>query len=75
MQACKLCADVGADFVMTSTGLLNVDESVQRIRLIRNAMASSVSLAVSGGETKQKQAKALIEAGADRLGISVGVKL
>lgn len=71
--ACKLCADAGADFVKTSTGLAPAGSKVEHVRIMKNTLPSSVSIKASGGIKTAEQAKSLIEAGASRIGTSSGV--
>lgn len=73
--ACKLCADAGADFVKTSTGFAAAGATVDHIKLMRSVLPADVRIKASGGIKTREQAIALIEAGADRIGTSSGVKL
>ncbi len=75
VEASKLCADAGADFVKTSTGFAPVGAKVEHIKLMRGAVPSSVGIKASGGIKTLDQAIQLIEAGADRLGTSSGISL
>ena len=71
VQAARLCADAGVDFVKTSTGFApdgNVKE--HHIKLLREVLPSSVGIKASGGIKTREQAVSLINAGADRLGTS-----
>jgi deoxyribose-phosphate aldolase len=72
VEACKLCADAGADFVKTSTGLAPAGAKVEHIRLMRSILPGEVRIKASGGIKTREQAIALIEAGADRIGTSSG---
>lgn len=75
VEACKLCADAGADFVKTSTGFAPAGAKVEHIRLMRSVLPTEVGIKASGGIKKREQAIALLEAGADRLGTSSGLAL
>ncbi|MBX2967453.1 MAG: deoxyribose-phosphate aldolase [Cyclobacteriaceae bacterium] len=75
VQACKLCADAGADFVKTSTGFAPSGAKVEHIALMRSALPAEVSIKASGGIKTKEQALQLIKAGADRLGTSSGVSI
>lgn len=75
VQACKLCADAGADFVKTSTGFAPSGATVAHVALMRSVLTPTVGIKASGGIKTKEQARALIEAGADRLGTSSGVAL
>lgn len=75
VEACKLCADAGADFVKTSTGFAPAGAKVEHIKLMRSVLPREVGIKASGGIKTREQAIALIEAGADRIGTSSGVSL
>ncbi|HNV29894.1 MAG TPA: deoxyribose-phosphate aldolase [Cyclobacteriaceae bacterium] len=75
VEASKLCADAGADFVKTSTGFAPAGANVEHIKLMRGAVPASVGIKASGGIKTLDQAIQLIEAGADRLGTSSGISL
>jgi deoxyribose-phosphate aldolase len=74
-EACKLCADSGADFVKTSTGFAPAGAKVEHIEIMRSSLPASVGIKASGGIKSFEQAVALIKAGADRIGTSNGVKI
>jgi deoxyribose-phosphate aldolase len=75
VEACKLCADAGADFVKTSTGLAPAGAKVEHIKLMRRVLPAEVRIKASGGIKTREQAVALLQAGADRIGTSSGVTL
>lgn len=72
-EACKLCADAGADFVKTSTGFAPSGASVDQIRLMRCVLPSTVGINAFGGIKTNEQALQLVQAGADRIGTSCAV--
>ena len=74
-KACKICADAGADFVKTSTGFAPEGATLENILLMRSVLPKNVGIKASGGIKNYLQAKALIEAGADRIGTSSGVEI
>lgn len=75
VQASKICADAGADFIKTSTGFASSGAKVEHIRLIRNAVPDEVGIKASGGIKTREQAISMIEAGASRLGTSSGIAI
>lgn len=75
VQACKLCADAGADFVKTSTGFGPGGAKVEHIRLMRKNLPPQVGIKASGGIRTRLQAEEMIAAGADRLGTSSGIAI
>lgn len=75
IQACEICRDAGVDYVKTSTGFAPEGAKVEHIALMRANLPSNVGIKASGGIKNYAQAKALIEAGADRIGTSSGVQI
>jgi deoxyribose-phosphate aldolase len=73
IEACKLCADAGADFVKTSTGFAPSGAKVEHIQLMKKSVPLGVGIKASGGIKTREQTIQLIEAGADRIGTSSGV--
>jgi deoxyribose-phosphate aldolase len=74
-SACKICADAGADFVKTSTGFAGEGAKEEHIKRMRSVLPKNVGIKASGGIKTYEQALRLIEAGADRIGTSSGVKI
>lgn len=74
-EACKLCADAGADFVKTSTGFASAGAKVEHVKLMRSVLPKHVGIKASGGIKTSEQARAMIDAGAERLGTSSGIKI
>ena len=75
IQCCNLYAKAGVDFVKTSTGYAEKGASVEDVQLIRSHLPSTVRVKASGGIRTYEFAKALVEAGADRLGCSASVAI
>lgn len=75
IRATRLCQDAGTDFVKTSTGYAPGGATVEHIRLIRANLHETVGVKASGGIRNLETALAMIEAGADRLGVSAGVEI
>jgi len=75
IDACKICADAGADFVKTSTGFAPQGAKVEHIKLMRSVLPEHVGIKASGGIKTYEQALELIEAGADRIGTSSGPEI
>jgi len=73
--ACKLSKDAGAHFVKTSTGFSKGGATAEHIRLMRNAVGSDMGVKASGGVRDLATAKAMIEAGANRIGASSSVDI
>lgn len=75
IDACKLCADAGVDFVKTSTGFAPTGAKVEHVKLMRKILPEHVGIKASGGIKTLEQARAMVDAGADRLGTSSGIKI
>ncbi len=72
-KACKVCVSAGADFVKTSTGFSTAGANVEDVRLMRETVGPDIGVKASGGVRDYATAKAMIEAGANRLGTSSGL--
>lgn len=75
--SCLLCKAAGADFVKTSTGFAASGATVEDVRLMRAVVGpiSSMGVKAAGGIRTLKDARAMLEAGANRLGASASVKI
>ncbi len=74
-RVCKICAEVGADFVKTSTGFSDGGATTQDVALMAASAGSKVKVKASGGIRTREDALKMIEAGASRLGTSSGIKI
>ena len=74
-KACRLAQEAGAAFVKTSTGFSTAGASVEDIILMRNVVGKNMGVKASGGVRNAQQAKAMIAAGASRIGTSSGIKI
>ncbi|MBO4879727.1 MAG: deoxyribose-phosphate aldolase [Clostridia bacterium] len=75
VRACECAMRAGADFVKTSTGFSTGGANVHDVELMRSVVGDKLGVKASGGVRTPEDAKAFIEAGANRLGTSNGVKL
>lgn len=74
-KACKLCADAGADFVKTSTGFAPAGAKEEHITIMKKTLPPEVGIKASGGIKTYEQARAMITAGASRIGTSAGIHI
>jgi len=74
IMACRLAKDAGADFVKTSTGLVG-GATVEDVKLMRETVGKDMGVKAAGGIRTFKEALAMIEAGANRIGTSTGVAI
>lgn len=75
VTACLLAKQAGADFVKTSTGFSGGGATVEDIELMRKTVGPEMGVKASGGVRDAASAKALIAAGATRIGTSGGKKI
>lgn len=73
--ACQLSYEAGADFVKTSTGYGEYGATLSDISLMRDVVGDKMKIKASGGIRDRQKAEQFIEAGADRIGTSSGVKI
>ena len=72
VTATKISSEAGTDWVKTSTGFSSAGAKEEHVRIMRKAAPSNVGVKASGGIRNLEQAQAMIDAGADRLGVSAG---
>jgi len=75
MAGCRCAADAGADFVKTSTGFHPAGgATVEAVRLLKR-YCGGFKVKAAGGIRDWATARAMLDAGADRLGCSAGIKI
>lgn len=75
IRACEIILDSGAKFVKTSTGFNSGGATIEDVKLLRKAVGEKFGVKAAGGIGDAKTAIAMIEAGANRIGTSKGVKI
>lgn len=75
VKACQLAVEAGADFVKTSTGFSTGGATVHDVELMKRAVNGRAKVKASGGVRTYEDAMNMIQAGADRIGTSNGVKI
>ncbi|MBQ8148875.1 MAG: deoxyribose-phosphate aldolase [Lachnospiraceae bacterium] len=75
IKACELATEAGADFVKTSTGFSTGGATASDVALMKKMVAGKAWVKASGGIRDLETAKAMIQAGADRLGTSATVAI
>ena len=73
--ACKLSSEAKAHFVKTCTGVNEGKATVEDVILMKNNIGKEMKVKASSGIRTYADAKALIEAGASRIGTSAGVAI
>jgi deoxyribose-phosphate aldolase len=75
VRACLASKNASADFVKTSTGFAKGGATVEDVALMRRVVGEGLGVKASGGVKGIEDARAMFEAGATRIGASVGVKI
>ncbi len=73
IKCCDLYGIAGVNFIKTSTGYAERAVSIESVKLLRKHLADAVKINASGDILPFQFAKALIDAGADRIGCSNGM--
>lgn len=72
---CQIAKKVQPDFVKTSTGFGTSGATVEDVKLMKDIVGSDVKVKAAGGIRDIAAARAMIEAGAERLGTSAGIQI
>jgi deoxyribose-phosphate aldolase len=72
---CEIVTRAGADFIKTSTGFSTGGATLEDVRLLKQHVGPNVRVKASGGIRDRATAEAMIQAGASRIGTSVGTEL
>lgn len=73
--ASQLAKAAGADYVKTSTGFGPGGATVHDVELMRRAVGPEMGIKAAGGIKSYEDAKAMVAAGATRIGASAGIKI
>ncbi len=73
--ACELSERAGADYVKTSTGFGPVGATLEDVALLRRAVGERLGVKAAGGIRDLETARAMLRAGASRLGCSASVAI
>jgi deoxyribose-phosphate aldolase len=75
ITACTLSKAAGADFVKTSTGFASGGATAADVALMRRIVGADMGVKAAGGVRDLEGLKAMVAAGATRVGASAGVKI
>ncbi len=75
VRACRLAKASGADYVKTSTGFASGGATVEDIKLMRKTVGPEMGVKASGGIRTYEDAKAMVDAGATRIGASQSIAI
>lgn len=73
--ACELSMKAGADFVKTSTGFGTGGATAHDVKLMRSVVGDKMKVKASGGMRDYAGAIEMVEASADRLGVSASIAI
>lgn len=73
--ACMLAKAAGADFVKTSTGFGPAGATIADVALMRQLVGPGMGIKAAGGIRDLATLKAMVNAGATRIGTSAGVRI
>jgi deoxyribose-phosphate aldolase len=74
-EACRRAMAAGMDFVKTATGLGPGGATVEDVRLMRSVVGDKLGVKAAGGIRNWAEARAMMEAGANRIGTSSGPEI
>ncbi|MBU3129124.1 deoxyribose-phosphate aldolase [Clostridium tagluense] len=75
VKVCEIAKEVNANFVKTSTGFSTGGATVHDIKLMRQTVGPDMGVKASGAVRTTEDAKAVIEAGASRIGASSSIAI
>lgn len=75
VAACKCAMDAKAEFVKTSTGFSTHGATAEDVKLMADTVKGVCKVKAAGGIRTYEDALKMIEAGANRLGCSAGIKI
>lgn len=73
--ACQIAKRAGADYVKTSTGFSTGGATVADVALMRKIVGPEMGVKAAGGIRDYATAKAMLDAGATRIGASAGIAI
>lgn len=74
LKLCKICGEVGVDFVKTSTGYED-SVSIEQVKSLRSKLPTNIKIAVAGNVQTTEAAEQMVAVGVDRIGTYSGVAI
>jgi deoxyribose-phosphate aldolase len=74
-SASRICKEEGAHFVKTSTGFGPSGATLEDVRLMREVVGSAIGVKAAGGIRNTEGARAMVAAGANRIGASASIRI
>ena len=75
VKVCEIAKEANANFVKTSTGFSTGGATVHDVKLMREVVGPNMGVKASGAVRTTQDAKAVIEAGASRIGASSSIAI
>ncbi len=75
VRACQIAKKAGAEFVKTSTGFSTAGATAADVALMRRTVGPAIGVKASGGIRTLADFRAMVDAGANRVGASASVKI
>ena len=75
LKMCEIALKVGPDYIKTSTGFGTSGATLEDVRLMKKAVGDKIKVKAAGGIRTLDDDLAYVEAGAERIGTSAGVKI
>lgn len=75
VAGCKVAEAANADFVKTSTGFCGEGAAAATVSLMKSSVRQGMKIKASGGIRTLQDCVTMLEAGAERIGTSNGVKI
>lgn len=75
IRLAEIAAEVRPDFIKTSTGFGSGGALAEDVRLMKETVGSLVKVKAAGGIRGWESCKAMLEAGAERIGASAGIRI
>ncbi|RME96000.1 MAG: deoxyribose-phosphate aldolase [Bacteroidetes bacterium] len=74
-RVCRILNELQPHFAKTSTGFNGVGAEIETVQLMRQLLDKDIKIKASGGIRTAADAKAFLEAGAERLGTSASLQI
>ncbi|MHC5375722.1 deoxyribose-phosphate aldolase [Enterococcus sp. LJL120] len=75
ITVCEIAKEIKPDFVKTSTGFGTGGATIKDVKLMKKVVGNEVKVKAAGGIRDLDTALEMVEAGAERLGTSSGIKI
>ena len=74
-RLCEICQLIGVDYIKPNTGFSKLSSTPEQIQYIRSIIGPSIKIKAEGRFKTKLEAKKIINAGANRIGTTTGIRL